>query len=148
MANLNSITGIYPDGSGYLQQYNIFSVANLSSGGGSYIHMKTNVTHPSSNLMIMLEAVGYNYGTAAPIRCAWNFYSYAYQISNVQTSAYNGMSAHSIYISSDNYYVIVGYASSLYYCGFTINTYNTAGNGYGHPTTITASVQSSSSTYY
>lgn len=147
MANLNSITGIYPEGQGYLQQYNIFSISNLSSGGGSYIHMKTNVGHASYN-MVMIEAVGYNYGTAAPIRCAWNMYAYSYQISYVQTSAYNGMSAHSVYISSDNYYVIVGYASSLYYCGFTLNTYNTAGNGYGHATTIISSVQSSSSTYY
>ena len=148
MANLAGNTGIYPDGSGYLQQYGIFSVANLSASGGQYIHMKTNISHPSSNLMIMIEAVGYNYGVAAQIRCAWNFYSYAYQISNVQTSGYNGLTANNIYISSDNKYVIVGYASSLYYCGFTLNVYNTAGNGYGYPTSITASVQTDSSTYY
>jgi hypothetical protein len=147
MANLKSGTGIYPENGGYLQQYNIFSVANLSSGGGGYIHMKTNVPH-QSYVMIMIEAVGYNYGTAAPLRCAWNIYSYTYQIGNVQNTAYNGMSAHSIYISSDNYYVIVGYASSLYYCGFTLNAYNTAGNGYGFITSIQSSVQTGSSTYY
>jgi hypothetical protein len=146
MANVKGSTGIYPENGGYLQQYSIYNVANLSSSG-TYIHMKTNVAHQSYN-MIMLEAVGYNYGTAAPIRCSWNFYAYAYQISNVQNSAYNGMSAYSVYISSDNYYVIVGYASSLYYCGFTINAYNTAGNGYGYPTQITSSVQTASTTYY
>ncbi len=147
MANLNSSTGIYPENSGYLQQYNIFSVANLSSGGGGYIHMKTNIPH-QSYVMIMLEAVGYNYGVGLPLRCAWNIYSYTYQISNVQNTAYNGLSAHSVYISSDNYYVIVGYASSLYYCGFTVNVYNTAGNGYGFITSITSSVQTSSASYY
>lgn len=147
MANFLSNTGVYPENSGYLQQYNFFSIANLSSGGGGYIHMKTNIPH-QSYVMIMIEAVGYNYGAAAPLRCAWNIYSYAYQISNVQNTAYNGMSANNIYISSDNYYVIVGYSPSLYYCGFTLNAYNTAGNGYGFNTSIISSVQSGSSTYY
>jgi hypothetical protein len=98
--------------------------------------------------MAMIEAVGYNYGTAAPIRCAWNMYSYDYQISNTQNSAYNGMSAHSIYVSSDNFYVIVGYASSLYYCGFTLNVYNTAGGGFGFLTQITSAAQTSSTSHY
>lgn len=147
MANLNSSTGVYPEGGGYLQQYNIFSVANLSSGGGQYIHMKTNIPH-QSYVMIMIEAVGYNYGTAAPIRCAWNFYTYTSFFGSLQTSAYNGMSAHSHYISSDSKVVIVGYASSLYYCGFTLNVYNTAGNGYGYETSIISSVQTSSASYY
>jgi hypothetical protein len=44
--------------------------------------------------------------------------------------------------------VIVGYASSLYYCGFSLNVYNTAGNGYGYNTSIISSVQTSSSSYY
>ena len=146
MANVKGSTGIYPENSGYLQQYSIFNVANLSSSG-TYIHMKTNIPH-QSGLMIMIEAVGYNYGTAAPIRCAWNMYSYTYQISNVQNSAYNGMSAYSIYISSDNYYVIVGYASSMYYCGFTLNAYNSAGTGIGFITQITSAAQTSSTSYY
>lgn len=148
MANLLGTTGIYPSGEGYLIRYGIFNAANLSNTAGSYFHMKTNIGAPSTNKMIMLEAVGYNYGAAAPIRCSWNFYSYAYVIGNTQTSTYNGMTAHSIYVSSDNKYVIVGYASSLYYCGFTLNSYNTAGNGYGNQTTITASVQTTTATYY
>jgi hypothetical protein len=146
MANVKGGTGIYPENGGYLQQYSIFNVANLSSSG-TYIHMKTNIPH-QSGLMIMIEAVGYNYGTAAPIRCAWNMYSYTYQISNVQNSAYNGMSAYSVYISSDNYYVIVGYASSMYYNGFTLNAYNSAGTGIGFITQITSAAQTSSTSYY
>ena len=72
MANLASGTGIYPEG-GYLEQLGLYNVANLSSGGGQYYHMKLNITH-QSYAMIMIEAVGYNYGVGIPLRCAWNFY--------------------------------------------------------------------------
>lgn len=146
MANLASGTGIYPDG-GYLEQLGIYNVANLSSGGGSYYHMKLNITH-QSYAMIMVEAVGYNYGTASPLRCAWNFYCYSYFFGNVQNSAYDGLTAHSHYVAADNKIVIVAYASSLYYCGFTLNAYNTAGNGYGTITSVVSAVQTSAATYY
>jgi hypothetical protein len=96
----------------------------------------------------MLEAVGYNYSNGLPVRCAWNIYSYTYQISNVQNSVYGGANADGVYISSDNYYVIRLYSADLYYCGFTLNVYNTAGNGYGYPTSVSAAVASNSSTYY
>jgi hypothetical protein len=58
------------------------------------------------------------------------------------------MTAHSHYVASDNKIVIVGYASSLYYCGFTLNAYNTAGNGYGTITSVVSAVQTSAATYY
>ena len=145
MAVLAVPTGIYPEGGGYLQQYGIYTTCNTSSV--TYYHMKTNIPH-QSYVMIMLEAVGYNYSYNGPVRCAWNIYSYSYQISNVQNSAYNGASAYSVYISSDNYYVIVMSAPSLYYCGFTINVYNTAGNGYGFTTSIQAAVATNSTSYY
>jgi hypothetical protein len=147
MAIIKANTGIYPEGQGYLQQYGFYTVANLSSSAGSYYHMKTNVAGSTYN-MVMIEAVGYNFGNAAPLKCAWNMYSYSYQISNVQNSAYNGATANNVYISSDNYYVIVLYGASLYYCGFTLNAYNTAGNGYGFPTAIQAAVQTSGTSYY
>jgi hypothetical protein len=145
MANLQG-TGIYPE-NGYLEQLGIYNVANLSSGGGQYYHMKLNITHQSYN-MIMIEAVGYNYGTSAPLRCAWNFYCYDYFFGNVQNSAYDGLTAHSHYVAADNKIVIVAYASSLYYCGFTLNAYNTAGNGYGTITSVVSAVQTSAATYY
>ena len=147
MANLQSGTGIYPENGGYLEQLGIFSAANLSNSAGSYYHMKTNISH-QTYVMIMIEAVGYNYGTSLPIRCAWNFYTYDYFFGAVQNSSYNGASAHSHYVSSDNKVVIVLYASSLYYCGFTLNVYNTAGAGYGTPVSIISAVQTSTSTYY
>lgn len=146
MANLASGTGIYPEG-GYLEQLGIYNVANLSSGGGQYYHMKLNITH-QSYAMIMIEAVGYNYGVGLPIRCAWNFYCYSYFFGNVQNSAYDGLTAHSHYVAADNKIVIVAYASSLYYCGFTLNAYNTAGNGYGTITSVVSAVQTSAATYY
>jgi len=145
MANLQG-TGIYPE-SGYLEQLGIYNVANLSSGGGQYYHMKLNITH-QSYAMIMIEAVGYNYGTSAPLRCAWNFYCYSYFFGNVQNSSYDGLTAHSHYVAADNKIVIVAYASSLYYCGFTLNAYNTAGNGYGTITSVVSAVQTSTATYY
>jgi hypothetical protein len=109
--------------------------------------MKLNITH-QSYAMIMIEAVGYNYGTSAPLRCAWNFYCYSYFFGNVQNSAYDGLTAHSHYVAADNKIVIVAYASSLYYCGFTLNAYNTAGNGYGTITSVVSAVQTSAATYY
>lgn len=145
MAILNTSTGIYPEGSGYLQQYGVFTTCITTSN--TYYHMKTNIPN-ASYVMIMLEAVGYNYSNGLPLRCSWNIYSYSYQISNVNNGNYGGATADGVYISGDGYYVIRLYSGSLYYCGFTINVYNTAGNGYGYPTTVTAAVANNNTTYY
>jgi hypothetical protein len=126
MANLAAATDIY-DGK---IQFGIFQFSNGASSG-NYIHMETTITQPSSNIMMMVEAVGYNYGTGLPIRCAWTFYSYAYQIGSGQTPSYTGMTADSIYYTSAGYVAIKAYTSNPYYLGFTLNAYPTAANGQG-----------------
>lgn len=144
MANLSSNTYLESG----MHQYGIFQFMDGVSGGGNYIHMETNITQPSSNVMVMIEAVGYCYGRALPIRCSWNFYSYAYIISNVNNSSYTGLNADGVYYASSGYVVIRAYATDLYYCGFTLNAYQVAGNGYQQPISIRRASQNTTSGGY
>jgi hypothetical protein len=143
MANLSASTGIDSNKT----QLGIFQFSN-GSDSGNYIHMETTITQPSSNVMMMLEAVGYNYGGGNPIRCSWNFYSYAYPIGNTN-NGYAGMNADGIYYTSAGYVAIRAYAGSPYYIGFTLNAYPTAGNGTGQPIGIRrVSQNSNGGSYY
>ena len=121
MANLNAPINIYPYSSWYLQQRSVYNF-NTTNGSGNYIHFKTNI-HGSTDSMYMIEAVGYNYSSAAPIRCAWGFYCYngALYTTGV-ANIYSGMSADGMYMSSDNYVTIRTY-SGTYFIGFTLNVY-------------------------
>jgi hypothetical protein len=92
-------------------------------GTPTYVHFKTNIPI-SIYLMASIEAVGYNYALAKPIRCAWSFYTAGtYIYSSSLENAYSGLSANGIYVSSDNYVVIRGYATGMYFIGFALNTY-------------------------
>jgi hypothetical protein len=113
-----------------IQQHGIFQFSNGASSG-NYVHMETTITQPSSNIMMMIEAVGYNYGTSLPVRCAWYFYSYAYALGGGNNGTYTGLSADGIYYTSAGYVAIRAYTSSPYYLGFTLNAYPAAGNGGG-----------------
>lgn len=95
--------------------------------GGNYVHIKTTIPH-ESYIMPMIELIGYNYGTAAPIRMAFVIYSYFYMIYSWQ-NAYSGVTGDGVYLSSDNYYVLRVYAGSMYFCGFSMDAYSVAGNG-------------------
>jgi hypothetical protein len=141
MANFNSTTAKVmsrPDNSGYAVHRSLFSDINYTTGN-TYFHFKTNVPIVSY-IMTMIEMVGYHYGAALPIRCAWGFYTYEGSIitAAVRTSAYTGMSAHGIYSTADGYVAIRSYAASNYYNGFTLNGYQTAGNGRGFDLRILA----------
>jgi hypothetical protein len=133
---------------GGVEQHGIFQFSNGANGGGNYIHMETTITQPSSNVMMMLEAVGYNYGTSNPVRCAWVFYSYAYVIGNGNNGAYTGLSADGIYYTSAGYVAIRAYTSNPYYLGFTLNAYPAAGNGGGTIISIRRVSQNSTSGAY
>ena len=154
MATLQSPTNIYPYQPSsawplwYLQQRSIYTF-NTTSSSPSYIHMKTNIYGPGNDGMYMLEAVGYNYGAAAPIRCSWGLYCYnntLYQtgVANI----YSGMNADGIYLSSDNYVTIRAYASTHYFNGFTINAYATRLDTAHTNVTITAVAHASESGNY
>jgi len=143
MANLASATNIY----GGRIQLGFFQFSNGSSSG-NYIHMETNITQPSSNVMMMIEAVGYCYGASNPVRCAWRFYSYAYVIGGGNNSGYTGMSADGVYYTGAGYVAIRAYTASPYYLGFTLNAYPTAGNGTGAIVSIRRVSQNSTSGAY
>lgn len=141
MANFNGyLLRSYPDNSGYAVHRSLHK-AFTSDASVTYIHFKTNIPI-SSYIMTVIEAVGYNYGMSAPVRCAWGFYTYGTYIvtQSLRTSAYTGMTAHGNYVSADNYVCIRGYTSGgSYFNGFVLNGYQTGGNGRGVALQITAS---------
>jgi hypothetical protein len=143
MANLAAATNVENG----MQQYAFFSV-NTVSGGGAYLHMETNITQPSSNVMIMIEAVGYCYSTAKPIRCAWNFYSYSYYIGNAINTNYNGAASDGGYYTAAGYVCIRAYLPGQHYACFILNAYPTAGNGAGTIVSIRRSSQNNTSGNY
>lgn len=144
MANLAAGTSIE---NGF-QQYGFYAV-NTVSGGGSYLHMETNIPQPSSNIMMMIEAVGYCYATAKPIRCAWNFYSYSYPIGNSINTNYNGAASDGIYYTSAGYVCIRAYLPGQHFACFILNAYPVAGNGAGTIVSIRRSSQNNvSGNYY
>lgn len=147
MANLNAPLNIYKYQSWYLQQRSIYNF-NTTGGSPSYIHFKTNIWY-DEDAMYMIEAVGYNYGAASPIRCAWGFYMYGgslYQsgVANI----YGGMNADGMYVSSDNRICIRAYAGGHYYSGFTLNAYACRLDTTHHQVQILAASQNSTSGNY
>jgi hypothetical protein len=123
MANLTSPTNIESG----MQQYGIYTV-NTVTGGGAYLHIELTVPN-QSYAMIMVEAVGYSYGTAKPIRFAWNSYTYSYCIGNVANTNYNGASSDGVYYGSAGYLVLRAYLPGQHYTCLQLNAYPTAGNG-------------------
>lgn len=118
---LNSPLSIGP---GYQQR----GIANFWDGNFySYVHIKTSIPQ-QSYIMPMIELIGYNYGTAAPIRMAFVIYTYSYLISNWE-NAYSGVVGNGVYISSDGYVCLRVAAGSMYYVGFSMDAYSVAGNG-------------------
>jgi len=132
MAILNNPLRIGPVNSWYAQQRHIFR-HSTTAGSPQFIHMKTNLIGSTSYNMWMFEAVGYNYGVAAPVRCSWSFhistygapYTNGYLYNIGLKDIYSGMNAHGVYLASDGYIVLRAYAGSHYYNGFTLNAYST-----------------------
>lgn len=117
-----------------------------TSTNPNYVHFKTNAQFPSK--MIMIEAIGQNFGASQAIRCAWNFYRYstASVINTNLYTVYPGLQANGIYLASDNSVVIRAYApGGLYYAGWTMNAYTTAGAGIGFQVRIVEQSQSTES---
>lgn len=147
MANFNGyLLRSYPDNGGYAVHRSLHK-AFTSDASAAYAQFKTNVPI-ASHIMTTIEAVGYSYGTAAPIRCAWGFYTnggaWGDPVSSKAESTYTGLVPKSVYTSADGYVCIIGstpggYPGGLYYCGFVLNGYQTAGNGRGFALQITAS---------
>jgi hypothetical protein len=147
MAILQAPIQIYKNSSWYLQQRKIATFFT-GSGSPSYIHFKTNL-YNNIDTLYMIEAVGFNYGTARATRCAWGFqWSYGVVRNVGLQNGYPGMNADGVYASGDGYLCIRAYASSHYYNGFMLNAYATRTDQTHYAVTITASSQNSTSGNY
>lgn len=102
----------------------------------TYVHIKTSIPQ-QTYVMPMIELIGFNYGTGAPIRMAFVLYTYSYLISGWE-NAYSGVVGNGVYISSDGYVCLRVYAGSLYFVGFSMDVYSVAGAGPGYEVGILA----------
>jgi hypothetical protein len=118
-----------------------------TSGAGSYLHFKTNLTL-STYVMSRVEAVGISYANAYPIRCAWTWYTYTYLTNTSVQSIYSGLTADGVYMSSDGYVCFRGYAANNNDMSFTLNATHVNPTGYGYNLTISAASQNSTSGNY
>jgi hypothetical protein len=150
MANLTPPFRVSSVSSWYFQQKYIYNF-NTTSGSPLFIHFKTSLIGATTYNMWMFEAVGYNYGLAAPVRCSWSFHistagapytnGFLYNIGLV--SQYGGLTPHGVYIASDGYIVLRAYAANQYYNGFTLNAYATRSDVTQSNVSIIAAIQTS-----
>lgn len=129
-----------PNDGSLAAQYQIYDVRFY--GGDTYIHFKTDIA-TSSWSMHNIEAVGYNFGRNQPIRCNWCFHVSGGIFNQELSNIYSGLGANRIYASSDGYIVIVAYADTMYYAGWTLNAYSVNATG-PFDVSILAVAQSSS----
>ena len=147
MAQFAAPLQIYPYGSFYLQQRNFYNFFT-GSGSPSYLHFKTNLGN-NIDTLYMIEAVGYNYGNAYAIRCAWGFqWSYGVVRNVGLQNGYSGMNADGVYASSDGYLCIRAWAGGHYYNGFMLNAYATRTDQTHYQVSIISSSQNSTSGNY
>ena len=121
-------------GPGYQQRgiANFFTMDSLQ-----YIDIKTSIPQ-QTYVMPMIELIGFNYASAAPIRMAFVIYTYSYLISNFE-NVYGGVFGNYVYISSDGYVCLkVSTQGSSYFCGFSMDAYSVAGNGAGYEVGVLA----------
>ena len=144
--NINTKLNYYWSGS-KMVIYNQYTWGN-SSHGYSYVHFKTDIGL-YTYVMTRVEAVGINYAIGAPIRCVWGWYTYNYLIDRGSESAYSGLSANGVYMSSDGYVVFRGYASNMGDSSLMLNMVHANPAGYGATVNITAvNLNNTSGNYY
>jgi hypothetical protein len=147
MANLSTPVSIYPNSSWHLQQRNFYWF-NTGSGSPLYIHFKTNLGG-GIDTMYMIEAIGYNYGNANPVRCGWGFqWSYGVVRNVGLQKEYNGLDPNAVYASSDGYLCFSAVSNTHYYNGFILNAYATRTDQTHYAVSITAVNQNSTSGNY
>lgn len=150
MATLATPTNVRTAGSGWYTKYNIYTF-NTTSGSPYYVHFKTNVS-ASTEKIFMIEAIGYNYGLALPIRSSWGVYTTgggsttAKGLQDAGGPLGAGLNANGVYTSTDGYACIRAYASSLYFAGWILNAH--VHPSYAVDITITAANQNSTSGAY
>lgn len=134
---------ILPVSGGYAMQYAIGQFYTDSTTA-TKIHIKTNIpkgTTGSQGYMVLVEAVGFNYGVSQAVRASWCFYEWQGTIySKGVQNVYPGMTPEEIYYSSDNYVCLRASLPGTYYLGFVLNGYCANGDGAGLPIGITTIV--------
>jgi hypothetical protein len=113
---------------------------NTTDTSSSKVHIKTSVPRQSSGTMATIEAVGFAYGAAQAIRCAWSFYQWNNTLYSIGLEQiYPGLTPEAVYYSSDNFVCLRG-AMTSYFSGFQLNVYCANGDGVGNPITFPAIV--------
>ncbi len=143
MANIAGPLQIYPVGTTSYKQYGVYNFVSNSYAAGNYYHFKTSIAL-STYVMTMVEAVGINYAASKPIKCAWVMYSYSYLIGGTQT-LYDGVSAHGVYLSSDNYFCLRAYVATPGDTSFQLSCVQANPSSPGYGLTITAAVHNNNS---
>lgn len=116
-----------------------------------HLHFKTNVPKAGGH-MIRLDAVGYDYAAARPIRCSWVWYSYSgdgnlYSVG--LQNMYPGLVPNAVYHSADNFVCVSTAAQDLYFIGITFDAYTPSNSyGVGFNVAITASAATASAGNY
>jgi len=124
---------------------------STGTGGAYYVHLKTNMV-AGNYVMATVEADGYNYGASAPVKSTWCFYSPGWDPSTLYSvgykNYYTGMTADSVYLSSDNYIVLRAYTSNIYFLGFIINSFTSTPVGFFDISITAAALRSDASNQY
>lgn len=122
----------------------------VTYSGGSYYHFITNIPN-NSNRMFMIEAIGYTYGNAQAVRCAWSGYPYGPSnavINNQVRSIYGGLTPYNAYYGNTgdaNGFVCIKASTSSYFSGWIFNGYTPSPGGYGFQIRITGFTQNTDS---
>jgi len=149
---ISKLAPTYGGGDQYVQTRNAGYINTTDNSSFRYFHIMLNVGGDDS--MWMAEAVGYNYGTAQPIRSSLGWYAYQGNVYSQATSnGYSGLSAITVYPASSLYNynsVLVFLGTSVYYAGFVLNVYNMRANTSGqiNPTINAWTITSNSSPVY
>ena len=121
------------------------------TGGAYYLHLKTNMA-VGNYFMGTIEAEGYNYGASAPVKATWCYYSPGWDPSTLYSvgykNHYTGFTADLVYRSSDNYIVLRGYTSNIYYLGFVINSFTSSPIGFFDVNITASAIRSDTGNQY
>lgn len=127
-------------------QYGFYYQGAAYDGSPTYWHYKTNIAL-ATYIMVMIEAIGYSYGSDKPIRSAWNFYSYDYLAQASTQNMYSGLLADGVYVSSDGY-ICIRANGAPYFSGWIFNAYTLNPAGFGAKVTFTAASRNANSGNY
>jgi hypothetical protein len=125
-----TIEGEIQHSSGRIQT-GVYYFDDHATSGIGYYHFKTNDSVTSSWHMVNWHMYGYAYGAAAIVDSHWGYYNNTTGALHSQCTLNKGsvITAHSTYISADDFVVLVAYTSNRYYNSVFFNIYNSAISG-------------------